>query len=230
MPRRTFSVASEIALAAAALHQRHRAPAATPAPAGVPVLVVPGFGCTDAWTTVLRRDLARRGHRVEGWRQGRNDGRVRPMTHLLMDRIRAWVSEHGPTALVGWSLGGVLSREATRELDREQPGRILGIITVGTPVVGGPKYTAVADWYRQRGVDVEAIAAEVEQRNRAEPLQVPLTSIYSRRDPVVQWHASRDPWHDTEHVEVDTGHLGLVMHPRVVDATDRALRRLTPPR
>jgi len=41
---------------------------------GQPVLVIPGFLCSDQTTFSLRRELARAGFRVHGWKQGFNLG------------------------------------------------------------------------------------------------------------------------------------------------------------
>ena len=39
-----------------------------------PVLVIPGFLCSDQTTFSLRRELARQGFRVHGWKNGWNLG------------------------------------------------------------------------------------------------------------------------------------------------------------
>ena len=82
-------------------------------------------------------------------------------------------------------------------------------ITLGSPVVGGPKYTTVGGLYASRGYDLDEIEAAVEKRNRT-PIRVPVTAIYSRSDGVVAWEACIDrQGPNVEHVEVDTTHLGL---------------------
>jgi hypothetical protein len=42
---------------------------------------------------------------------------------------------------------------------RERPAEVARVITLGSPVIGGPKYTAVADVYRRQGYDLDAIEA-----------------------------------------------------------------------
>jgi hypothetical protein len=89
------------------------------------------------------------------------------------------------------------------------------VITLGTPVIGGPKYTIVAHKYRRRGVDVDALAAEVDARNQIS-LITPVTAIYSRFDAVVAWQACIDSTAaNVEHVEVRTTHVGLGFSPEV---------------
>jgi pimeloyl-ACP methyl ester carboxylesterase len=70
-----------------------------------------------------------------------------------------------PAHLVGWSLGGYIAREVARELS-EQVARV---VTLGSPVVGGPKFTAVGKLYESWGFDLEAMARDVEMtRGRAD--------------------------------------------------------------
>jgi pimeloyl-ACP methyl ester carboxylesterase len=110
--------------------------------------------------------------------------------------------------LIGWSLGGYLAREAARA----RPDLVHRVITLGTPVVGGPKYTVVARWFRR---DMAAIEAEIELRNQIS-LRTPVTAIYSRADAIVAWEACID--HNgsaVEHVEVRTTHVGLGFSPEV---------------
>ena len=123
--------------------------------------------------------------------------------------------------LIGWSLGGYLAREAARE----RPQAAHQVITLGSPVVGGPKYTAVAGAYLRRGIDLDVIEAEVAARNR-QPLDTPVTAVYSRSDGVVAWQACIDR-HSTnvEHVEVETTHLGLGFSPEVFQIIAERLAR-----
>jgi pimeloyl-ACP methyl ester carboxylesterase len=113
--------------------------------------------------------------------------------------------------LIGWSLGGYLAREAARERPRE----IERVVTLGSPVVGGPKYTVVGHYYARQGYDLDEIEAAVAQRDRT-PLKVPVTAVYSRADGVVAWRACIDSANEcVEHVEVATTHLGLGFSPEV---------------
>ena len=89
------------------------------------------------------------------------------------------------------------------------------MVTLGSPVVGGPKYTLTARAYRERGIDLDAIEALVDARESV-PLRRPVTALYSRRDPVVSWQACIDERNGcVEHVEVRTTHLGFVVEPAV---------------
>jgi hypothetical protein len=89
------------------------------------------------------------------------------------------------------------------------------VITLGTPVIGGPKYTVVARRFHRRGIDIEAIAAEVEMRNRI-AFTTPVLALYSRRDAVVAWQACIDAnAQNVEHIEVRTTHIGFGFSPEV---------------
>ncbi len=174
---------------------------------GETVLVVPGFATGDGSTVAIRTFLRRLGYRTEGWSLGRNRGDVPRLTPMVGDRIAELArASGGPIKVVGWSLGGVLAREATRL----HPSLVDHIVTLGTPVVGGPKYTLVADAYRRQGVDLDEIERTVADRNRT-PLPVRVTAIYSRLDAVVSWQACFDdnPDNDVRYVEVETGHAEL---------------------
>jgi len=173
---------------------------------GERVLVLPGYGASDASTAVLRAYLGLLGYRPVGWGLGRNGGDVAKLLPDVVQRLESLAREDGaPIRLIGWSLGGYLAREAARE----RPQAAHQVITLGSPVVGGPKYTAVAAAYRRRGVDLDAVEAAVEARNSM-PLETRITAIYSRSDGIVAWQACIDRHApNVEHVEVETSHLGL---------------------
>jgi len=196
--------------------QLARAPRGT----GGPLMVLPGFGAGDGSTAPLRAYLGWLGHRTRGWGLGPNGGDVEALVPRLEQRVERQADRAGARlALVGWSLGGVLARE----LARERPDLVSRVVTLGSPVVGGPKYTAVADAYRRRGIDVDEIEARVAERN-AEPIRVPVLAIYSRRDAVVSWRACIDEHSpDVEHVEVGATHLGLGFSPEVWRLVARAV-------
>ena len=113
--------------------------------------------------------------------------------------------------IIGWSFGGFIARE----LARERPDVIHRVITLGTPVVGGPKYTVFATKLRRDGVDLDAMEAEIASRNKI-TLQTPVTAIYSRADAMVAWQACIDrEGLNVEHVEVGTTHMGYGISPEV---------------
>ena len=177
------------------------------------VILLPGFGGGPRSLMALKRYLRRRGHAADDWGLGRNTGHVAELRAALQGRVEARVRATGePVTLVGWSLGGYIAREFARE----HPARVRRIVTLGSPVVGGPRYTATARWYAEQGFDLDRMEHAVKQRY-ARPLTTPVVAIYSKRDGVVAWQACIDRWSPhVRHVEVDESHLGMGFAPRVL--------------
>jgi pimeloyl-ACP methyl ester carboxylesterase len=177
---------------------------------GERVLVWPGFGAGNSSTSTLRAYLRYLGYKVEGWSQGTNSGDVlNLLDHLKEDLIGR--RDLKPVTLVGWSLGGYLAREVARDC----PNRVRQVVTLGSPVIGGPKYTVVARAFARFGTSVDEIERLVDARYDV-PLETPVTAIYSRSDGVVSWQAcidERSP--NVEHVEVRASHVGLGFSPQV---------------
>ena len=177
------------------------------------VVLLPGFGAGPRSLVALRGHLRRRGHSASDWGLGRNTGRVPHLRDALRERISRLVRETGgPVTLVGWSLGGYIARE----LARENPDLVRRIVTLGSPVVGGPRYTATARWYASQGSDLEQMERAVKDRY-AKPLRTPVVAIYSKRDGVVAWQACIDRWSPhVRNVEVDESHFGMGFAPDVL--------------
>jgi pimeloyl-ACP methyl ester carboxylesterase len=188
------------------------------------VVTVPGSGSGDLSMTLLRMYLRRIGHRPSGWGLGRNDSRnFEVLEERLAARVIDLQSQHNDTVdLIGWSLGGMLVRAVARVI----PGSVGRVVTCGTPVVGGPRYTVAAKSFQES--DIREIERRIAER-RSAPMAVPVTAIYSRNDGVVAWRACIDP-DDTnvEHIEVSSSHLGMCLDPdvwRIVsDRLDRPLQ------
>jgi len=211
-------------LARGALH----APAALLAPRGANqcVLLLPGFNASDTSLWLLRKFLRYLGWRARGWGLGTNDGDAAALLPRVTEVVdRAAQRTGAPVHLVGWSMGGFLAREVARD----RPDLVAQVVTMGTPVVGGAKYTAVAPLFRRLGYDVEAIADECASRaSRIIPRRI--TAIYSRRDGIVSWQACIDRDNPSvEHVHVGTTHFGFGFDLRVwrivADRLARPLRK-----
>lgn len=174
---------------------------------GRSVFVLPGFGADAGSTWPLRAFLRGTGYFALDWGGGRNIGDVAESLAAMGERVRAERARTGrAVSLVGWSLGGYLAREVARD----EPDAVRSVITFGSPVIGGPRYTTVASRARQRGWDLDDIEAAVAARKQV-PLRVPITAIYSRRDGIVDWRACIDDegGGPIEHVEVRASHVGL---------------------
>lgn len=173
-----------------------------------PVVLLPGFFASDRSTAVLRTFLETRGHRAEGWGLGRNNGNVVALVQATVERTEAVAEREGrKVRMVGQSLGGIVAREVARR----RPDLVERVVTMGTPVVGGPKYTAMASMYqRLYNADLDAMESLIAAVNIAQRIEVPVTAIYSKNDNVVAWEACIDPVHDhIEHIEVRTTHIGM---------------------
>lgn len=204
-----------------------------------PIVILPGFGANDALMLPLRRFLSAQGFQAEGWGLGVNRAgldlphtladisagwNLTPLQQyrreagvaLLCDRMVSRVAQRSqaldqPLTLIGWSLGGTIAREVARDL----PDAVAQVITLGSPVIGGPKYTATARALRARGLDLDWIEEHVRRRESV-PIRQPVTSIVSRSDGIVGWLAQQDhfsPRH--RQVEVKGSHLGMAFSPLV---------------
>ncbi|HNJ65493.1 MAG TPA: alpha/beta fold hydrolase [Turneriella sp.] len=178
-----------------------------------PVVLFPGFGTSEAAMTVLHHYLKSIGAEVHHWGLGRNHGYVPDLLAQALKRVQQLAEAGRPVHLVGWSLGGYIGREVAREL----PGQVARVVTLGSPVVGGPKFTAVGKLYKSWGFDLEAMARDVERRS-AVPIQNEILAIYSQTDAVVDWQAcidQRSP--NVTHAEVSGSHLGLVVNAKAFE-------------
>lgn len=211
------------------------------------VILAPGFGSDGRYLAPLRRHLSGLGYRAEDWGLGKNlagidiphtlddlsdrwsftpraeyhgEAGVPLLVDRLVEHIRGRQAEAGqPVALVGWSLGGYICREAARDL----PDIVNRVVTFGSPTQGGPKYTAAADFFRKRGMDLDWIEEEVAGRE-SDPIRQPITAIYSRSDGIVDWRACIDHHSpNVRHVEVNAAHLGMGFNPTVWKQVTQAL-------
>ncbi|MDG1482567.1 MAG: alpha/beta hydrolase [Myxococcota bacterium] len=199
---------SETRLLREPLRMLWRLPSLMSAPKGTgSVMVIPGFRTSDRSTAPLRSWLRHLGYEVSGWGMGVNLGQVATVMPALIGRLER---EHtGSVALIGWSWGGTVARALARRI----PERISQVITLGTPIQGGAESTAFA---RRMSADSLARSAAAAARREMTPLEVPALSIYTPHDGVVAWQASVDPRPgQTEHLEVDSCHVGLGVNPVV---------------
>ncbi len=182
---------------------------------GHPVLVLPGFTAADRSTVPLRSLLRRLGYRTYGWKLGANLGPTPHIVNGLERRLEDILERESgkQVSLVGWSLGGILSRE----MARNHPESIRQVIPLGSPIrmVPGDRSAASSMWDSLEGLhDPEAV--EIMSRTDRPPLPVPTTSVYTRTDGIVHWRTcleSKGPI--SENVEVYGSHCGLGFNPTV---------------
>lgn len=177
---------------------------------GGPVVCATGFGAGDVSLAPLRALLGYLNHDARPAGLGRVSDDVETQTVRLGAQVTDLAERYGvPVALVGWSIGGVVSREVARRY----PSAVRRVVTFGTPVEGGPSYTALA--WRYPESRLEEIRAEIE-RWKPVPIIAPITAIWSRNDGVVTPAACIDHHSPhVEHIEVDATHLGMGYHPQV---------------
>ncbi len=175
-------------------------------------MVFPGLSANDVSTVPLRYYLQSLNYQPWGWEQGFNFG---PRTGVIDEARSKLIDTYETTgrkvSLIGWSLGGVYARELAKEL----PHMVRGVITLGTPFAGSHKSTNAWRIYElASGQNLERESANYDLP-AAPP--VPTTSIYSRTDGIVAWQASiqspspANP--HTENIEVRASHIGLGVNP-----------------
>lgn len=190
------------------------APALATAPRGDGhgVLVFPGLLASDASTLPLRAYLRWLGYHVRGWDLGRNRG---PTGTVLAGLPRA-LSEHfrrteRPVSLIGWSLGGIYARE----MARLHPRLVRQVITLGSPFAMRDSRQTHAHLPFQRLRHLHAPEEELPSwEQRAQPVAVPSTAVYSRWDGIVAWRScieAESALH--QNVEVRCSHLGFGVDP-----------------
>ncbi|MEM7798477.1 MAG: hypothetical protein AAF633_04730 [Chloroflexota bacterium] len=187
------------------------------------IMAIPGIANPDFFTFLLRQQLKKAGHRPYGWGLGLNRGNIDATIPLLITKIEKLAAlNKGPIVAIGWSLGGLIAREITRL----RPDLVKFIFTMGTPIIGGPKYTSVIFWANLLGQDPNNIEERLLARY-AKPIERPILAYYSKNDRVVDWQACIDPYSpDVTHIEVVASHFGMGFAPEVLADIMKRLKDL----
>ena len=210
---------------------------------GHAVLVLPGLLVGDMSTMVLRRFLRGLGYDVQRWELGRNVGPTAEVVARLPSALERLAERAGPVSVIGWSLGGVYARG----LAHRHPDLVRQIITLGSPfaIRDGRQSRAHRAFEFERRAHQYPVPFDIPAPRLSEPVPVPSTAVYSRRDGIVDWRACIDPAGALrQNIEVRCSHLGFghdaatlwVVADRLALATGqwvpftppRALRRLYP--
>ncbi len=184
---------------------------------GRPVMLIPGFLAGD-WTLRTPFQWLRRvGYRPRMAGVTFNVMYSEVMLRPLLDTLSALHRKTGArVSLVGHSRGGVLATV----LAHRKPELVEQVITLGSPL-RDPFDVHPLTMAGVRAAHVYNVVryghpASVEMRFlrdlAAEP-KVPMTSIYSRSDGVVNWKACLRP--DINSIEVKGSHVGLALNPEV---------------
>ena len=174
---------------------------------GHPVLALPGFLASDLSMAPLRRYLKQLGYDTYAWKMGRNLGGIASRRNALKKLLTDIATTSGrKVSIIGWSLGGIYARDLALQI----PDMVRSVITLGTPFAGDVRATNATRLY-------EALSGETVDDNSeltkaiAGDLPVPVTSIYSRTDGIVNWRTSLLRPSDTaENIEVRlASHIAL---------------------
>ena len=187
---------------------------------GRQVMLLPGFMADERAMWPLQRYLQYLGYDALPWGLGLNTGLPEESAGQVVEQIGAVRRSDEPITLVGWSLGGVIAREVARR----EPDMVREVITLGTPVEGGPKYTASNKHYEKKpDLDVDALERHIHALN-SQGISCPLTVIYSRGDGIVDWRAAIDRYNPhARHQRIAGSHLGMAFNPVVWRIVARTL-------
>jgi pimeloyl-ACP methyl ester carboxylesterase len=201
---------------------------------GAPVVLVPGFMAGDGTLGLMSRHLRGLGYRTYrslihaniGCTQEAGDGLERRIEEIVIKRGRK-------VTIVGHSLGGLMARG----LAGRRPDLVDGIVTLGSPILApGAAHPLLlldlklltklqrAGIGRVMGQDCtsgECARLSWEQAQVRLPRELMFTSVYSKRDGIIDWRSCLDPQAKT--IEVTTSHLGMAFEPTVLDIVTDAL-------
>ena len=187
---------------------------------GHPVLVLPPFGATDAYTSPLRAALRGLGYSSHGWKLGQNLGPTAAILDGAPQRLLELSERTGRrVTVIGWSAGGILGREAARR----HPEAVRQVITLGSPfrLLLDERYKTHAAFFYRIAERWHAPHTDTMQRSeyRQPLLEVPATAIYSRTDGVTSWQwCLEDDSARSENIEVYGSHCGLGHNPAALVA------------
>lgn len=181
---------------------------------GQPVLAIPGFLSSDVNMGSMRRFLSRLNYTPYKWSRGINTGKKEDIP-FLEQRLGSIYEKHQQKVdIIGWSLGGIYARE----LAKKHPHLVNQVITVGSPFMGIDKPNNATRFFnllngkRRSEEDINWI------NTIAEPTPVKTTSLYSKKDGIVQWQYCLDPIEDQQrkNFEVNCSHIGMPHHKSVL--------------
>jgi len=203
-------------------------------PDAQPVLLIPGFMAGDSSLLVLREWLRKRGHRVAMSGMRANVDCAERAVSRLQDALRALADDEGrPVAVIGQSRGGALARAlAVRESERVTALVMLGSPTLD-PLAVAPQVLRTVRWMARLG-DLrvpglfstrcaEGACCSDFRTDMSAPLDAGIrtVAVHSRSDGIVDWRACLDE--HCEHVEVESSHCGMSVHPAVYRTIDEVL-------
>lgn len=203
---------------------------------GDPVLLVPGFLAGDGTLALMSRALRAQGFRSYRSHIHANVGCTLDAATQLEARLESIAIRRGSRVqIVGHSLGGMLARGVAVR----RPDLVSNVVTLGSPMLAPGAHhrslsASVEMLVRLSRAGVPGLMAEecvagtcarrsFEDCRSPLPAGIGLTTVYSRRDGIVDWRACIDPV--ARQVEVTASHLGMGFDPRVIDVVSESLLR-----
>ena len=207
----------------------------TPVRSVDPVVLVPGFMAGDSSLLLMSRYLRRLGYRTYRSTMHANVGCTQAASYALERRIEAIaIKRDRKVTVVGHSLGGLLART----IAGRRPDLVEAIVTMGSPILAPGAIHSVLAFdlalviaLRRAGLGTmmgedctsgDCARLSWEQARGPVHSSVAFTSIFSRRDGVIDWRGCLDPAART--VEVRTSHLGMTVDPEVFDVVAATLQ------
>ena len=190
---------------------------------GRPVLLIPGFLAGDGSLTPMARWLKRTGYRPSRAGIVANVNCAGVLIPRLEKRLERLVALQGrPAAIVGQSRGGTLAKV----LAHRRPDLVSGVIALGSPqtdplaihpvvrlqveAVSRLGSLGAPGLFKRSCLDGDCCASFWEELATPLPDGVPLVSVYSKSDGIVDWRSCLDPA-ATELVEIDASHCGMAI-------------------
>jgi pimeloyl-ACP methyl ester carboxylesterase len=177
---------------------------------GHPVMVLPGFFGDDGYNSAMRRFLGGLNYAVHGWGLGRNLGPRGGVLEGLQERVHNLYERYEtPVSLVGHSLGGIFARELARQF----PDKVRQVISLGSPFGRGRMTASVPARLFSALNPPQELPIDQDMIHEAPP--VPVTSIYSKGDGIVNWQTTlqHDHHHRSQNIQVRGSHCGMTFNP-----------------
>ncbi len=201
-----------------------------------PVVLVPGFMAGDGTLALMARSLRRRGFRTYRSQIHANVGCTLNAAAQLESRLESVAIRRGSKVqIVGHSLGGMLARG----IAVRRPDLVSGIVTLGSPMCAPAAHHVFLSWsvemlVRLSAAGVPGLMAQDcvsgscarqswDESRQPVPDDVGFTTVYSKRDGIVDWRACIED--SAAQVEVGASHCGMAVDPLVIDEVAAALAR-----
>ena len=170
------------------------------------VMVVPGLLTSDFWTVILRKYLSKKGFQVYGWEMGTNLGRMEKIPELISKIEAIKIRHNQPIILIGWSIGGLFSREVSHQ----RPDLISKVMTLGSPF-GDVQAPNNAKWVFELLNDDYDIDHSLVQM-LASPTTMPSVAFYSKKDGIMHLEAGMDNITDDHNLDEEKrrSHFSMV--------------------